>query len=201
MSESTIIPPTLGCHFIGQSPLKNIVLVWLRIIRCHLHRFVRTKLSRSWHVWPTYASRFYGICFGQILFYFRNYSTDPIAMRLIVGLLWALDTTQLILVVQSIFDYTIMWKGNLAEVNIVSPYVTINSIGWMTTNTWNLGNLKSVNRVIILSFLLIYCSQASMAITVCTIMSCWRKILIQSQSIIAFIVQLYGLFHLNYVWF
>lgn len=50
-------------------------------------------------------------------------------MRLIVGLLWALDTTQLILVVQSIFDYTIMWKGNLAEVNIVSPYVTINSIG------------------------------------------------------------------------
>lgn len=49
-------------------------------------------------------------------------------MRLIVGLLWVLDTTQLILVVQSIFDYTIMWKGNIAEVNIVSPYVYINYI-------------------------------------------------------------------------
>lgn len=46
-------------------------------------------------------------------------------MRIIVGLLWVLNTAQLILVVQSIFGYTIMWKGNMAELNIVSQYVYI----------------------------------------------------------------------------
>lgn len=53
-------------------------------------------------------------------------------MRLIVGLLWVLNTAQLILVVQSIFDYTIMWKGNMAEINIVSPYVYIKN----SSNDW-----------------------------------------------------------------
>ena len=124
-----------------------------KLHRRHLHRFVCAKPGRfDVSVWPTNIHRFYGICFGQILFYFRNYSNDPIAMRLIVGLLWSLDTAQLILVVQSIFHYTIMWKGNLAEVNIVSPYVGINSVRWMFTNTRNLVSLKSVNRVFILFF-------------------------------------------------
>lgn len=157
----------------------------LLLIRRHTHRLVRTKMGHFGCVWLIYyASRFYGICLGQTHFYFRNYPSDPIAMRLIVGLLWVLDTTQLILVVQSIFDYTIMWKGNIAEVNIVSPYVYINYIRRMIH--WHLESRQFEVSLLLtlhsLAFILIYCFQASMVITVCTLVSRSRTILTLSNS-------------------
>lgn len=87
------------------------------------------------------SSRFYGITLDQIWFYFRTYTADALFMRILVsmtfleailllilgqvGILWVLDTVQLVLVVQSLYMYAVIWRGDVNAIGGVSMYVLL----------------------------------------------------------------------------
>ncbi|KZP21326.1 hypothetical protein FIBSPDRAFT_1044272 [Athelia psychrophila] len=63
---------------------------------------------------------FYGVTLGQIWFYFRTYTADASFMRVLVGILWVLDTAQLVLVMQSLYMYAVTWRGDVEALGGVS---------------------------------------------------------------------------------
>ncbi|KAJ7681198.1 hypothetical protein B0H17DRAFT_1206009 [Mycena rosella] len=72
------------------------------------------------------ATIFYGITLAQAFAYYRTYPTDPRHMKLIptvlrkVALLLLLDTSQVFLVVSSIYGYTIRLRGNEIALQYIS---------------------------------------------------------------------------------
>ncbi|KAF7302257.1 hypothetical protein MIND_00792700 [Mycena indigotica] len=71
----------------------------------------------------------YGITMAQIFSYFRAFSSDPRLMKFIVLLLFLFDTTQVSLVVASIYSYTIGWRGDHLKLQYVSqPFIVSSAI-------------------------------------------------------------------------
>ncbi|KAG2346969.1 hypothetical protein BDR05DRAFT_958437 [Suillus weaverae] len=66
------------------------------------------------------SSMFYGFTLAQTWRYFRTFSKDRWSMKALVAFLWALDTAQLALVAASIYQYTIVWQGDITMSSHVS---------------------------------------------------------------------------------
>ncbi|KAJ7784117.1 hypothetical protein B0H16DRAFT_290136 [Mycena metata] len=66
------------------------------------------------------ATIFYGITLTQAFAYYREYTTDPRHMKLIVALLLCLDTSQVFLTLTSVYDYTIRLRGDETALQYVS---------------------------------------------------------------------------------
>ncbi|KAJ7034120.1 hypothetical protein C8F04DRAFT_1260126 [Mycena alexandri] len=66
------------------------------------------------------ATIFYGITLAQAFAYYREYTTDPRHMKLIVALLLFLDTSQVFLTLTSVYDYTIRLRGDETALQYVS---------------------------------------------------------------------------------
>lgn len=42
-----------------------------------------------------------------------------------VGVLWVLDTAQLVLIVQSLYNYAVLWRGDVEALGDVSKWVPV----------------------------------------------------------------------------
>jgi hypothetical protein len=76
------------------------------------------------------ATSLYGITILQTFFYFRHYSKDRLTLKLIVLLLWSLDTVATGLVTASLYTYLIQNFGKpILEVNVIPlPFAVENGI-------------------------------------------------------------------------
>ncbi|KAL5482961.1 hypothetical protein ACEPAI_9556 [Sanghuangporus weigelae] len=61
----------------------------------------------------------WGMSTVQMYYYYNNYPQDPVWIKLLVGTVWALDTTHQGLIIHSVYVYLITQYGNLTFLNVI----------------------------------------------------------------------------------
>ncbi|EPQ58595.1 hypothetical protein GLOTRDRAFT_91955 [Gloeophyllum trabeum ATCC 11539] len=82
--------------------------------------------------------RLYGITNAQTYYYFVNYEHDPVANKLLVCVLWTLDTAHTVIITHSVYYYVITHFG-IPEAEIVcfhSPMVLIWVSSYLIRRVW-----------------------------------------------------------------
>ncbi|KII86721.1 hypothetical protein PLICRDRAFT_177470 [Plicaturopsis crispa FD-325 SS-3] len=94
------------------------------VFSCMLQIESRHLLMSSHLIGVVLTSFFYGITLAQTRCYYRSFKTDPIYMKFFVGLLWSLDTGQLVLITYSAYIYTVIGNGDDEALgNVTGPFI------------------------------------------------------------------------------